>query len=109
MADTIPVVHWALEMRCGLRAGENSYLPGKGALVFWVAQEISRALSEKEGTAPIVGDVFVTDCRQKSVPGSPTGERWRDYPSKGWVISEVFKHVEGGLNSVWKMCGGCVA
>src|ERR1051325_11724857 len=109
MADTMPVVVWALEMHCGLRVGENASLPGKGAEALWVAQYISDALSGKEGATRVAGDVFVWGTTQKIAPGNAEGRRWREYPSKGCVISETFKDVEGGLDGIWKMCGGCVA
>jgi hypothetical protein len=74
-----------------------------------VAQYISDALSGKEGATRVAGDVFVWGTTQKIAPGNAEGRRWREYPSKGCVISETFKDVEGGLDGIWKMCGGCVA
>jgi hypothetical protein len=105
MADTLQLVHWALEMRCGLRVGENAYLPKEAAERLWLAREISQALSATKVAATVVGDVFVNGSKQ--VFGS-LKQRWR-YPSSGNIISEAFREVEGGLDGVWKMCGGCVA
>jgi hypothetical protein len=109
MADTIPIVRWALEMRCGLRAGENALLPQEAAETLSLARAISRALSEKKESANVVGDVFVSGCTQVIAPGNEARRRWREYPKSGHVVSDAFKSVEGGLEGVWKMCGGCVA
>jgi hypothetical protein len=109
MADTLPIVHWALEMCCGLRAGENACLPRDTSATLSLARELSNALSATEGKVRVVGDVFVFGWTQAVVPGDPAKRRWRDYPSSGSVISRTFEDVEGGLNGIGKMCGACVA